>query len=144
MLCSLSQVIWSKSCFILNQSRADILEFSSLVIDITCELGVFFFKLLILISLFGIEIIKTSFILEVDIWDLGLIALNYRLHIFLFREQFIQMFSLFVILVFDVVVKCCNVICLCVTSIFVKSQVVISKITLGLPNFNDKWFILAL
>ena len=90
-----------------------------------------------LVSLFWVEIIKTGFILEIDVLDLSLIALNNILHIFLLREQVIQMSPLFIILDFDMVEKCFDIIWLCVTSIFVKSQVIISKLSFVLPDFHD-------
>ena len=144
MLSSLSQVVRPKTCFGLNQSRADILELSSLVINFTSELGIFFLELLVLVSLFWVEIIKTGFILEIDVLDLSLISLNNIFHIFLLREQVIQMSPLLIILDFDMVEKCFDIIWLCVTSIFVKSQVVISKLSFVLPDFHDEWFVFAL
>ena len=126
MLGSLLKSVLSQPSFSLGKSSICLLELISGVIDFLSEDSIFFLQLFILVSLFRVQIIKSRLILEVDFLDLLLEVLDLSFHISLLTEKIIQVGPLLVILTLNMHVKSFNIFRLGVTSVFVKSQVIIS------------------
>ena len=142
MLCSLLQGVLAKACFRLHETGVDLLQFISGVIDFLRKHIVLLLELFILVPLLRIEVVETGLILEVDVLDLLFITLDLRLHIPLVTEEIVQVSSLLIILILYVQVEILNVLWLGVTSVLVKSQIVVGKLTFVLSDILDEGLVL--
>jgi len=129
MLGSLLQCVCLQAVFSLAQSSVYFLQLVAWVVNLSKQLIVVTFELFVFISLFGVQIVKLRLVCKVDFLYLLLIAVDLIFHITLFAEKTVKMCSLLIVLVLNVHIKSFDVLWLCVRSMLVESQVVISQLT---------------
>ena len=79
-----------------------------------------------LVALFRIQVVQTGFVGVRYVLDLLLVTVHLVLHVSLFTKEAVEMSALLVVLVLDVHIERLDILRLRVTSMFVKSQIIIS------------------
>lgn len=138
MLSSLFEGVLLKAAFCLDESSVDFVQFLSSIVNFSNKVCVLILETLILVTLFRVEIIQLSFVSVLNFLDLLLIAVDFVLHIALFREETIQVRALLIILVFNMHEKSFDIIRFSITAMFIKGQVVIGKFSLKFTDILDK------
>lgn len=126
------------------QSAVDLLKICAVTIDLISEALILLLKLFVFVSLLRIQVVKLALIRHVDLLYLSLNIRDLIFHVSLLCEDLIQMRSLLIVLVLNVHVECFNVLWLCVTAVLIKSQIVISELSLIAADILDQGLILAL
>jgi hypothetical protein len=98
-------------------------------------------ELFIIVSLLRVEIVESGFVLVIYILQLLFRVFNISFHVSLLGEQVVQMRNLFVILVFVMHVEGLDIFWLGVNFVHVKSQLIVSELTLLLSNTLIKLLI---
>ena len=108
------------------------------------KLIVLLLQLFVLVALLRVEVVKACLVREVNVVNLLLVGVKLILHVTFFGKQGVKMSTLFVVLIFDVHVQSFDVLGLRITSVLVKGQVVVSKVTFELAYVLDKCLVLTL
>jgi len=143
MLCALLELVRSQAVLSLLKPACDVFQLLSLLVDVARQLLVIALQAVVLITLFGVQIVEARLICILDLLDLLLVRTNLVLCIPLFRKQRVKMLALLVICVLNVKEKSVNVLRFGVTAMLVESQVVVSELTLILTHVFDKDLVLA-
>lgn len=138
MLCPLFESVLLEPRLSLSKSLIGIFKLVSGVVDIRGEHRVLLLQPLVVVSLLGVEVIKLSFVSIIDLLDLRFVGLNLIFHIPFFGEKIIQVSLLLIVLVFDVHEECLDIVWFGVTTVLVESQVIVSQLTLELPDVLDE------
>ena len=102
VLRTLLQSVLSEPRLRLPEPLVDLLEFPPLLLNFGEQLVVIVFVLLVVVPLFGVEVVEFGLVGEVDLLDLLFVRVDFVLHVSLLREEAVQVGALLVVLVFDV------------------------------------------
>ena len=122
----------------------NIFKFLTLEANFMLKLLIFMFQLFVLVALLRVKVVKTCLVREVNVVNLLLIRVKLILHVTLLGKQCVEMGTLFVVLVLNMHIQSFDILGLCITSMLVKGQVVVSKVALELAHVLDKCFVLSL
>jgi len=119
VLSSLLEGILPQARLGLGQSRVNLLQLISGVVDLLSQHVVLFLEFLVLIPLLWVQIVQSCLVVEVDLLDLALVGLDLGLHVSLLTEEVIQVRPLLIVLALNVHIQGLNVLWLGIASEFI-------------------------
>ena len=128
----------------MREFAVNFLKVVTVVLDLTDKAHVLVLEFFVLVSLVGIELVKSFLVDLVDLTNLVLQLLDLILHLLALDKQFIKLALLLVILHFYVVIQSQDVLRLRVCTVLVESKVVVRQFTLKLAHLPDQPIVLSL
>jgi hypothetical protein len=102
MLCPLFESVGLEAGLRCDEASINFLQVGPVLIDLGCEPTVLLLELLVLVALFGVQVVQLALVGQVDLLDLLLRVCDLVLHVPLLRKHLVQMRPLLVVLVLDV------------------------------------------
>jgi len=144
MLSTLLQSVLTKNTLSVSQLAINVFELLTGLLNFTEKLLIVSLVLLVIVTLLGVQVIKLSFVGEVNLLDLLFVGGNFVLHVSLFTEEAVQVLLLLLVLVANVHVQRIDVFWFGVGAVLVERQVVVSELTFALTHVLDQRLVFAL